>query len=49
MGAKSTYFMYVSFEIIFENLKLLLTVVLNVMFEIQLLSENLCPSKYMLY
>lgn len=41
MGAKSAYFMYVSFEIIFENLKLLLTVVLNVMFEIQLFSENL--------
>lgn len=49
MGAKSTHFTYVSFEINFENLKLPLTFVLNVMFEIQLLSENLCLSKYMLY
>lgn len=49
MGAKSTHFTYVSFEIIFKNLKLSLTFVLNVMFEIQLLRKNLCSSKYMLY
>lgn len=49
MGVKLIYFMYVSFEIIFENLKFLFFFVLNIMFEIELLSENFCLFKYMFY